>query len=222
MCSAARALCQALALALHRAGLAAQAQSLVSALGDGIDASTLPAEVRPEITPRHVAARYYDDALSLALSGQASSLAESLVPLTHHLRWRQTDVYVTSPPHERFLDRYAHATILGAQRSSAVIVDETRTAAVGLLLLGPDNQYPHHQHYADEVYVPLTHALWSSGEDHPYVDLDPGSALHHKPLQPHAVHTGDSSLLALYLWTGDTTRSAWLYGAAGRRTQTPS
>ncbi len=210
MSSAAQTLCRALALTLHRAGLALQAERLVNTLGGGVDASTLPAGARPEITPRQVAARYYADALSLAHSGPASSLAEALIPLTEHLRWTQTDAYVESPPHERFLDRYAHATILGGQPSSAVIVDDSGTAAVGVLLLGPDNQYPHHQHYADEVYVPLTHAWWSSGEDHVYVDLEPGSALHHEPLQPHSVHTGDSSLLALYLWTGDTTTSAWL------------
>lgn len=120
------------------------------------------------------------------------------------------DANVQSPPHERFLERYAHATILGSQPSSAILVDESRTAAVGVLLLGPNNQYPHHQHYADEVYVPLTHARWSSGRREPYVDLPPGSTLHHQSLQPHSVHTDDTSLLTLYLWTGDTTTSAWL------------
>ncbi len=214
MSSAAQTLCQTLALTIHRAGLAVQAENLVSALGGGVGAPTLPAKARPESTPRQVAARYYDDALLLALSDQASSLAESLVPLTEHLRWTQTDAYVRSPPHERFLDRYAHATILGGNPSSADIVDASHTAAVGVLLLGTDNQYPHHRHYADEVYVPLTHALWSSGEDYPYVDVEPGATLHHQPLQPHSVHTQDSSLLALYLWTGDTTTSAWLDKAA--------
>ncbi len=178
-------------------------------LGTGVDALTPTAGARVEIT-HPVAARYYDDALSLALDDRASSLAKALIPLGEHLRWAQTDTYVKSPPHGHFLDRYAHATILGGAPSSPVIIDDSRTATVGVLLLGPDNQYPHHQHDADEVYVPLTHASWSSGEDHPYVDLEPGSTLHHAPLQSHSMHTGDASLLALYLWTGNITTSAWL------------
>ena len=94
--------------------------------------------------------------------------------------------------------------------ADALLVDESQTAAVGVLLLAPDNVYPHHRHPADEVYLPLTVAQWSSGQDEPFTALEPGRPLHHEPLQPHAVRTADERLLALYLWTGDTTTPARL------------
>ncbi|WP_353074134.1 dimethylsulfonioproprionate lyase family protein [Amycolatopsis carbonis] len=55
---------------------------------------------------------------------------------------------------------------------------------------------------ADEVYLPLTGARWSTDQS-PYVAREPGTALHHAPAQPHAIHTDAVPLLARYLWRGD-------------------
>jgi Dimethlysulfonioproprionate lyase len=210
MTIAARTLCHLLVEALHRASLTAQAETLGKAVDTATDGSAVGPQTSTAPLPYEVAARYYQAALGSALADSGVGLAKALSPLNKLLRWTQTDAYVRSPPHEHFLQRYAHATILGSMPDTAVIVDGSRTAAVGVLLLGPGNQYPHHQHYADEVYVPLTHATWSSGKDQPYVDRAPGITLHHESLLPHSMHTDDNSLLSLYLWTGDTTTSSWL------------
>ncbi len=210
MSSAARALGETLADSLRRAGQTSQADTLLMAVRDARDGSPGLGTTGSDALAREVAASYYADALAVARAGRLGVVAEALRPLTEQLHWTQTTTYVRSPPHERFLERYAHATILGSQPSTSVLVDESGTAAVGVLLLGPDNQYPHHEHYADEVYLPLTRARWSRGTDEPYVVVPPGGTLHHRPLQSHSMHTDDGSLLALYLWTGDTTTSAWL------------
>lgn len=198
-----------LATVLHEAGLKHQADILQEAIRGASPGHVNTPPGREEL-PVEVAERYYEAALTAAGTLRGSDLAASLKPLGDLLYWTQTDTYVRAPPHHRFLQRYAHATILGSKPATAVLVDDSRTAAVGVLLLGPDNRYPHHQHHADEAYVPLTPAAWSSGLSEPYVDRIPGSALHHAPLQAHSVHSGQNSLLALYLWTGDTTTSAWL------------
>lgn len=74
---------------------------------------------------------------------------------------------------------------------------------LGVLLLGPGNDYPHHLHHADEVYLPLTRARCSSGLAEPYQARATGRALHHRPGQAHGARSGSAPLLALYLWTGD-------------------
>lgn len=210
MSGAARLLCQMVADVLDQEGLSQQAEILQRALGGAVDGHlAAPREGRSSL-PLEVADRYYEGALAAARADHESGLADGLASCAHLLSWTQTDTYVTSPPHEHFLERYAHATILGSDPATALLVEESRAAAVGVLLLGSDNQYPHHQHYADEVYVPLTGASWSSGASEPYVVRRPGTVLHHASLQPHSVHTGERSLLALYLWTGHTAASAWL------------
>ena len=151
---------------------------------------------------------YLSAALEDVEAGGARGLAAPLALLRDCLHWTQTAARVAAPPHDRFLERYAHATILGSP--PAVRVDPTRTAALGVLLLGPEKHYPHHHHPADEIYIPLTVATWSSGLHAPYRDLRPGRPLHHRPHQPHAIRIGHRPLLSIYLWTGDTTTPAQL------------
>ena len=203
------ALCSALAAEFETAGLAKQADALISALADSEVATSPAPRPAPVDRPARVAATHLRPALRSARTFRAGPLAEILAPLVDRLVWTQTPAYVRSPPHAGFLDRYAHATVLGSS-ADTLLVDESQTAAVGVLLLAPDTLYPHHRHPADEVYLPLTAAQWSSGHDDPFAALAPGRPLHHAPLQPHAVRTGHKRLLALYLWTGDTTTPARL------------
>ncbi len=130
--------------------------------------------------------------------------------------WTQTQAYVDEPPDEGFLDGYAHATLAGPpdlapgtphtpSRHSSSPTGTARSVSLGLLLLAPGVRYPHHEHPADEVYVPLTEARWSSGLHEPFEHRPAGAVLHHRPGQAHAMVTGDTPLLALYLWTGAVT-----------------
>ncbi|MGQ4516841.1 dimethylsulfonioproprionate lyase family protein [Streptomyces sp. DW26H14] len=208
-------LCRDVVDVVRGAGLHEQALALEA----GLAAATAPPGPAPARGPaadpvaaaaEGVAAAHLPQAMDPSRQGAAHRLGGVLGELADDLRWTQTAAYVAAPPHASFLSRYAHATILGSAASSPLIVDPTRTAVTGVLLLGPDNHYPHHHHPADEVYIPLTRALWSSGAGEPYRPLAPGQVLHHRPGQEHAIRTGEAPLLALYLWSGDTTASARL------------
>ncbi|MEV8615056.1 dimethylsulfonioproprionate lyase family protein [Amycolatopsis sp. NPDC051373] len=144
------------------------------------------------------ALRNLPKALRIALADHVTGLVQVL----RSARWTQTTTYVSNPPNERFLPGYAHCTLLGPAAALPVAVDPASLVTLGVLLLGPHVHYPPHWHPADEVYVPLTRARWSTDES-PYVAREPGTVLHHAPTQPHAIHTDAVPLLALYLWRGD-------------------
>ena len=89
-----------------------------------------------------------------------------------------------------FLDGYAHVNLLG--RGGHYPDDRARC---GLLLFGPDIDYPAHSHPARELYLVL------DGED--YLARPPGDFLLHTERQSHAMRMGADGLLALWAWTGD-------------------
>jgi hypothetical protein len=154
-----------------------------------------------------VATRHLPPALDAARAGPEQATALAVESLEAELGWTQTAGYVAAPPHPGFLDRYAHTALLGPASARPLLLDPNSTVLLGLLLLGADNDYPRHRHPADEVYLPLSAAEWSSGEA-PYRTVPAGSALHHEAGLPHAVRTPDRPLLAVYLWTGDLATSA--------------
>ncbi len=156
-------------------------------------------------------AAHLDAALQAARNGRGARLAALLDPLARAGTWTQTSRYVLHPPHPKFLDNYAHTTLLGASSSHPRAVDETDTVTLGLLLLGPDTLYPHHHHLADEVYVPVTDGRWSHANAQPLQWEPPAVPMHHGPWQPHAAQAAQTHLLlAIYLWTGQRTTSAHL------------
>jgi hypothetical protein len=111
------------------------------------------------------------------------------------LAWRQT--YTATDLDRVFLDNYGWSEILGANGPWA-----SERIACGFLILGPSTLYPRHRHEAEEVYLPLSGtAAWQQGDavwrEHP-----PGTPIHHASDEPHAMRTGASPLLALYLWRG--------------------
>lgn len=194
---------------VHRAGFVEQSAALEAALSAATEPPAAPAHP-PRRAAEEVARVHLAAALSSPSWRSAVPLSRALGRLVHRLRWCQTAAYVAAPPHEDFLGRYAHATVLGSSTSSPLLVDPTHTAAVGILLLGSPNYYPPHHHPADEIYLPLTDGEWSSGPGAPFAALAPGHLLHHRPHQVHAARTTSTGLVALYLWTGDTTTSARL------------
>lgn len=210
--TAAEQLCRHVLAVLHGAGLDEQGAALEAGLA-AAEAPRADVDTRADTVDAaadHVAAIYLPRALSAAHAGPAAEIGAVLTELATALRWTQTAAYVAAPPDEVFLARYAHAAVLGSAAASPLLVDPTHTAAVGVLLLGPGNHYPHHRHPADEIYIPVTDAMWSSGLDEPYRPLEPGHPKHHRPGQAHAIRSGERPLLTIYLWTGDTLTSAQL------------
>lgn len=143
---------------------------------------------------------HLDRAATLAARGAAHDLAGAARLLGSSAAWTQTASYVNDPPNPTFLDGYAHATLAGRPDDTGPGPDGA--VALGLVLLGPHVHYPPHHHPADEVYLPLTDATWLD-DDGGYTTRPAGTLLHHRPWQPHGMHTGDAPLLAVYLWTGD-------------------
>lgn len=193
---------------LSTAGLSLQARSL-DRLSTKKRAEREPAAGLKVLAHLH-------DAIEQARHALPDRVGQALARSALNADWTQTEAYLAEPPSRDFLDRYAHATLAGPpdlasgtqgrQRSFGRPTSECRTpVAFGLLLLAPGVCYPHHQHPADEVYVPLTEARWSHGRYEPFVYQPPGALLHHRPGQAHAMITDDTPLLALYVWTGAVT-----------------
>jgi hypothetical protein len=78
--------------------------------------------------------------------------------------------------------------------------------ACGVLLLGPDTEYPDHSHEAEELYLPLAgHAFWRSGPSD-WRLRPPGEWIHHSSWTAHAMRTSQEPLLPAYRWrAGDLT-----------------
>jgi len=111
------------------------------------------------------------------------------------LSWRQT--YTANDLDTAFLDNYGWSEILGTKGPWA-----SERIACGFLILGPSTLYPRHRHEAEEVYLPLSGtAAWQQG-DAVWRERSPGTPIHHAGDEPHAMRTGASPLLALYLWRG--------------------
>jgi Dimethlysulfonioproprionate lyase len=110
-----------------------------------------------------------------------------------HLAWRQS--YTAPDVGRAFLDNYGWTEIMGL---TGPVMSER--VACGFLILGPSTYYPPHHHEAEEFYLPLSGtAAWRQGEL-PWCDRAPGSAIHHRSGETHAMRTGLHPMLALYLW----------------------
>ena len=131
------------------------------------------------------------------IAGDTEAFATDLVAAVCHaapsLAWRQS--YTAKDIDGAFLDNYGWSEIFGLTGPLA-----SERIACGFLLLGPFTHYPRHRHEAEEIYVPLRGtAAWQQG-DAVWRDRPPGTAIHHASGEPHAMRTGQSPLLALYLW----------------------
>jgi hypothetical protein len=134
------------------------------------------------------------------IAGDSEAFAVDLVAVVCRaapsLAWRQT--YTAKDLDRAFLDNYGWSEIVGLSGPFA-----SERIACGFLLLCPSTHYPRHRHEAEEIYVPLRGtAAWQQG-DSVWRDRPPGTAIHHASNEPHAMRTGQSPLLALYLWRSE-------------------
>ncbi len=152
------------------------------------------------------ATRYLEQGLALAAESGPSDLVEALEAATPSFHWRQNPNYLDKLD-ETYLAGYGFIDFVG--ELAPLRVAEMR---LGLLLIGPERHYPKHNHPAEEIYVPLTTALWwRAGED--WRAVPPGEVIHHAPWREHATKTRDVPLIALYAWLGDIGRNAELTAA---------
>ncbi len=124
-----------------------------------------------------------------------ASLVAALATQADALAWQQS--YTASDFGAAFLDRYGWTELIGSRGAIP-----SRRIACGILMLGPDTDYPAHAHEAEELYLPLAGtAFWTRGHE-AAVERPPGVPIHHPSWVSHAMRTGAEPLLALYVWRG--------------------
>jgi hypothetical protein len=131
--------------------------------------------------------------LSRFATPRTRALVEAIAALAGELDWRQT--YTKADFGRRFLDNYGFCEWIGER--GAFVSD---AIACGVLLLGPNIEYPAHPHEAEELYLSLAgHALWRAGESD-WRLREAGEWIHHPAWTIHAMRTGAEPLLAAYFW----------------------
>ncbi len=128
-------------------------------------------------------------------SPATAPLVRAIVDHADALSWQQT--YGAADFGAAFLDRYGWTEFIGLRGP----IPSTELAC-GLLMLGPNIEYPAHAHEAEELYLPLAgSASWMRG-DEGHALRPVGVPIHHPPWMPHAMRTQSEPLLALYVWRG--------------------
>jgi quercetin dioxygenase-like cupin family protein len=153
-----------------------------------------PAHSTPRgVIPSSVPALRWLPGLHDAAPNFSIRLVDSVVSAAPLLAWRRS--YSPVPVGAEFFDNYGWTELLGLTGPTA-----SEHLACGVLLLGPHVTYPAHRHEAEEIYVPLAGtAAWRQGTGR-WRERSPGEVIHHASHEPHAMRTGESPLLALYLW----------------------
>lgn len=112
---------------------------------------------------------------------------------SHH--WRQT--YSADDFGQHFIDRYGYVEIVGP-RSFLYSED----MAAGLLMFGPEIQYPAHRHPAEELYVPIAGSARFISNDNEAREGLPGTVIHNRPMDWHGITTGVQPVLIAWAWLG--------------------
>jgi hypothetical protein len=133
-------------------------------------------------------------------------LSIALRAASQNFRWRQNPNYGAANMGAAFMAGYGYVEFAGLKDALFHAPD----IRVGLLVLGAGLHYPLHAHPAEEIYHPLTDGgLWRRGVE-AWRAVPAGHAIHHPPMMPHETKAGDTTLLALYCWRGETATEARL------------
>jgi hypothetical protein len=127
------------------------------------------------------------------------TLVSDIARAAPHMAWNRT--YSEALVGAQFLQNYGYSEIMG---TGGTVPSEH--VACGFLLLGPNTYYPPHEHEAEEIYIPLSGtAEWMKGKSG-WHKRTPGTVIHHASNEPHAMRTGASPFLGLYLWRSTNLR----------------
>jgi mannose-6-phosphate isomerase-like protein (cupin superfamily) len=163
-------------------------------------AKRLISGIPPDPPPRPLATKMYDVTKFLRVTGAiagpaAGKVMETLEKHGSELCWRQS--YVEEDFGSTFLDNYGFLELLGLRGHF-----HHSQLALGILILGPNIDYPAHYHSAEEVYIPLSGSAYWSKAGRDFVVHPRGAIVHHKSNVVHAIRTGDDPLITAYIWTG--------------------
>ena len=127
--------------------------------------------------------------------GNELALTRAFVDAASDLCWMRS--YTPEDFGQYFFDNYAHVELIGTKGHFA-----SEKIAAGLVLYGPQVDYPDHWHVAEEVYIPMTgNGEWSSGGE-PHRIRAAGDFIFHTTNLPHAIRCGQTPMLALWIWRG--------------------
>ena len=111
------------------------------------------------------------------------------------LHWMRS--YTADDFGQEFLDGYGHIEIIGTR---GCFVNDQFSG--GVVMYGPNTNYPNHWHVAEEIYFPLTSgALWGK-DDGPLQERKAGEFIFHESNEHHEMKMQDAPLLALWMWHG--------------------
>ena len=188
----------------HAAGESLQAENLVEPTRVLLDSRRAPVltpfladwpttSERRAVVPATIPVLHLLQGIQAGAPAFSRDLVNDIARAAPAMAWRQT--YSEADVGAEFLRNYGWSEIVG---TTAPVPSEH--IACGFLILGPQTHYPLHQHEAEEVYIPLSGtAAWKKG-DGGWHERTPGTVIHHASNEPHAMRTGASAFLGLYLW----------------------
>ena len=136
---------------------------------------------------------------ALAISGEdapdAIEHAAALAALEPSFTWKRRTA--SEGLHDGFATGHANATIAGPGG-----LEERSDLRIGVSLLGPDVQYPDHQHPPEEIYLALSPGSWRQNQGS-WHEPGLGGIVYNPPNIVHAMRSGGAPLLATWcLWSG--------------------
>ena len=161
---------------------------------DAVEAMEAASGYDVSFTPTGGTSRIALSVDDLVGSQRTEPLLDALRPRMSSMPWRQNPTYTD----ERFPGRYAYCELLGPNGLAPHM-----TASIGLLYLAPDTMYPLHAHPAEEAYHLLAGVSeWQAAADR-LTWRSPGERMEHPSGVSHAMRSGPTPMLALYIWRGD-------------------
>jgi quercetin dioxygenase-like cupin family protein len=140
--------------------------------------------------------KYIPESLKLARnqSPELIQLAQKFDNLYRHLPWYPSNR--SSDKNEAFYNGHANAVITGNGG-----LEEHKSVRFGASLIAPHLEYPYHRHPPEEGYLVISEGDWRQGSGG-WFHRNPGETVHNVPNIWHAMKSGKSPLLAVWmLWT---------------------
>ena len=163
------------------------------------EALETPGTVNPDPGPgQYPVCRHLEAALTATAvaSPALADLANCFRRLAPRLGWRQRRSVAADD--ERFQNGHANAAIIGVDA-----LEQHPDVRLGVSLLAPNVDYPDHRHPPEEAYLVMSGGNWRQNRG-PWFGRGPGGLVHNPPDIWHAMQSGPTPLLALWmLWTRD-------------------
>ena len=147
--------------------------------------------------------RYFETALATAEKWGFKNISSLLRQAADSLVWSQNASYSETNLGAHFMQNYATGVLTG---TGAPIAHEAPPS--GFLLLGPNVEYPAHNHLAKEVYLVLTPGVQWCLDGADWFSVAPGEVIYHSSNQSHAMRTRETPMLAFAAWLEIGNRSA--------------